>query len=121
MALTTILIPNRIACAAVLFASLGLAVPAAAADDGQQIAIYGKVAPRCWVAEPARQTAQASQAPAQGQAICNHARPVLVSQVRMIGADGGLVSRVSADGDSLAAPAPISTRAAIEIVVSPQP
>lgn len=120
MAPTTILIPNRIACAAVLVASLGLAVPAAA-DDGQQIAIYGKVAPRCWVAEPARQTAQASRAPAQGQAICNHARPVLVSQVRMIDADGGLVSRVSADGDSLAGPAPISTRAAIEIVVSPQP
>lgn len=116
----TLQISNRIACAAILLTGIGLAAPAVA-DDGQQIAIYGEVAPRCWVADPARKMVQAPQRQTHGQAICNQARPVLVSQVRTIDADGGPAPRVVADADRTAAPAPRSPRTAIEIVVSPQP
>ena len=64
----------------------------------------------------ARQPNAAAQI-APARAICNQARPVLASEVRMIDSDGLLMKRVPA---AAGRPASISTRTALEIVVTPQ-
>lgn len=113
----TILISNRIARAAIVLAGIGCTTPVMA-DEVNSVAIYGDVAPRCWVAHPmtiAAPNAAAQMAPAR--AICNQARPVLASEVRMIDSDGLLMKRVPA---AAGRPASISTRTALEIVVTPQ-
>ena len=108
--------PNLIARAAILLAALSAAIPAMA-QDVQQIAIYGEVAPRCWVAEPTQ--TNAALPVARERAICNQARPVLASEVRAIAVDGTLVKRLPASADPLAAAASLSPRTALEIVVTP--
>jgi hypothetical protein len=113
----TILISNRIARAAIVLAGMSLAVPAMA-DEVNQIAIYGEVAPRCWVAQPMKITAtNAAVQVTPARAICNQARPVLASEVRMIDSDGLLMKRVPAAAKR---PGALSTRTALEIVVTPQ-
>lgn len=113
----TILISNRIACAAIVLAGMGSAAPAMA-DEVNQIAIYGEVAPRCWVAQPMKITAQNAAVQATpARAICNQARPVLATEVRMIDSDGAVIKRVPAAAER---PASLSTRTALEIVVTPQ-
>ena len=87
------------------------------AQDVQQIAIYGEVAPRCWVAEPT--ATNTAMAVTRGRAICNQARPVLASEIRAIAADGTLVKRLPASADPLATAASLSPRTALEIVVTP--
>ncbi len=113
----TNLISNRLARAALVLTSLGLAAPAMA-EEVNQIAVYGEVAPRCWVADPMRvTTTNAAVQVTPARAICNQARPLLASQLRTIGSDGALVKRVPAATDD---PASLSTRTALEIVVTPQ-
>ncbi len=113
----TILISNRIACAALVLTSLGLAAPAMA-EEVNQIAVYGEVAPRCWVPHPMKVTTNnAAVQVMPARAICNQARPRLASQIRTISSDGMLVKRVPAATDR---PASLSTRTALEIVVTPQ-
>ncbi|WP_225940907.1 hypothetical protein [Sphingopyxis sp. OAS728] len=112
-----ILISNRIARAAIVLAGMGCASPAMA-DEVNQIAIYGEVAPRCWVAQPMKITApNAAVQATPARAICNQARPVLASEVRMIDSEGMLMKRVPAAADRAT---PLSTRTALEIVVTPQ-
>lgn len=111
-------IPNPIVRAALLAAAIGFAVPAAA-EEIHQIAVYGEVAPRCWVANPTRINTSAVPSPTGGRAICNQARPVLVSEMRLIGADGTLMARNPVTA-TRTAPAPLSARTALEIVVTPQ-
>lgn len=111
------LISNRIARAAIVLAGVSLAVPATA-DEVNQIAVYGEVAPRCWVAQPMKvATTNAAVQMTPARAICNQARPVLASEVRMIDSDGLLMKRVPAADDRTA---PFSPRTALEIVVTPQ-
>lgn len=109
-------IPNPIARAAILLAALAAAAPAMA-QDVHQIAIYGEVAPRCWVAEPS--ATHAAMPVTRGRAVCNQARPVLATEIRAIAADGTLVKRLPASADPLAAAASLSPRTALEIVVTP--
>lgn len=86
------------------------------ADEVNQIAIYGEVAPRCWVAHPMKIVAtDAAVQVKPARAICNQARPVLLTEVRMIDSDGTLVKPAVADRA-----APFSPRTALEIVVTPQ-
>jgi hypothetical protein len=116
----TTLISNRIARAAFVLTGLGLAAPALA-DEVNQIAIHGEVAPRCWVAHPATiGTTDAAVPVTPARAICNQARPVLASDVRMIGPDGVLMKRMPAAGGRPVGAASLSTRTALEIVVTPQ-
>ena len=110
----TRLISSRIAHAAILLTGMGFAVPAAA-EDVNQIGIYGEVAPRCWAATPAPTARNATPSLAGGHAICNQAQPVLVAELRAIGPDGALMARVPAKS------VPLSTRTALEIVVTPRP
>src|SRR3546814_11116345 len=78
---------------------MGFAVPAMA-DEVNQIAIYGEVSPRCWVVDPMKVNATNSAVQAApARAICNQARPVLASEVRMIGSDGILMKRLPAATD----------------------
>ena len=113
----TILISNRIARAALVLAGLGFAAPAMA-DEVNQIAIYGEVAPRCWVAHPMKIVAtDAAVQVTPARAICNQARPVLLTEVRMIDSGGTLVKHVPAAANRAA---PFSPRTALEIVVTPQ-
>jgi len=113
----TILISNRIARAALVLAGMACAAPAMA-DEVNPIAIYGEVAPRCWVAHPMKITAtNAALQVTPARAICNQARPVLLTEVRMIDADGALINRVPVAADRAT---PLSTRTALEIVVTPQ-
>jgi stage V sporulation protein SpoVS len=107
---------NRIARTAFVLASLSFATPTMA-EEVNQISIYGEVAPRCWVAEPMKIVISNGAVQATGRAICNQARPLLASEVRMIGSDGLLIKRVPAAADRAA---PLSTRTALEIVVTPQ-
>lgn len=117
MMAATNLISNRIAGAALVLTSLALAAPAMA-EEVNQIAVYGEVAPRCWVADPMNViTTKAAVQVTPARAICNQARPILASQVRTIGSDGALMKRVPAATDRQA---PLSPRAALEIVVTPQ-
>lgn len=116
----TILISNRITCAALVFAGMGFLAPASA-EEVNQIAIYGDVAPRCWVADPMKTIAtNAAVQVTPARAICNQARPVLLTEVRMVGSDGVLLKRVPTTMDRTAASAPLSPRTALEIVVTPQ-
>lgn len=102
--------------AAILLAALSAAMPAMARDE-QQIAIYGEVAPRCWVAEP---TATDAAIPGKrGRAVCNQARPVLALEMRAIAPDGTLVKRLPASDDPRFVAASLSPRTALEIVVTP--
>lgn len=110
------LIPDPIARAAIVLAAL-TAAPPAMAQEVQQIAVYGEVAPRCWVAEPL--ATDAARPGVRGRAICNQARPVLASEVRAIAADGTLVKRLPASTDLQTAAASLSPRTALEIVVTP--
>lgn len=110
------LIPIPIVRVAILLAALAFAAPAMA-QEVQQIAIYGEVAPRCWVAEP--RASNAALPGARGRAICNQARPVLATEIRAIAADGTLVKRLPASTDLQAAAASLSPRTALEIVVTP--
>lgn len=88
------------------------------AEEVNQIAIYGEVAPRCWVAHPMKITATNTAVHVTpARAICNQARPVLLTEVRMIDSDGLLMKRVPAAAER---PASLSTRTALEIVVTPQ-
>jgi hypothetical protein len=113
----TISISNRIARAAFVLAGMTCAAPAMA-DEVNQIAIYGEVAPRCWVAHPMKVTAtNATVQVTPARAICNQARPVLLTEVRMIDSDGALIRRVPAAADQATS---LSTRTALEIVVTPQ-
>lgn len=111
------LISNRIVRAALILSGMGFAAPAMA-EEVNQIAVYGEVAPRCWVADPLK-IAPANAAPqvTTVRAICNHARPVLASEVRMIGSDGALMKRMPAATDRTES---IPARTALEIVVTPQ-
>jgi len=112
-----ILISNRIALAAIVLVSVGAAAPAMA-NEVNQIAIYGEVAPRCWVSRPMKIAAtDAAVQVMPARAICNQARPVLLTEVRMIDSEGALVKRVPAAADRSA---PFSPRTALEIVVTPQ-
>lgn len=117
MTTPTILISNRIARATLVLAGMGFAVPAIA-DEVNQIAIYGEVAPRCWVAQPMKlaPTNAAVQVTAP-RAICNQAQPVMQTEVRMIDSDGASIKRAPAAADRAA---PFSPRTALEIVVTPQ-
>lgn len=113
----TILISNRIVRVALAVAGMGFAAPAMA-DEVNQIAIYGEVAPRCWVAHPMKIVAtDAAVQVTPARAICNQARPVLLTEVRMIDADGALIKRAPV---AAARATPLSTRTALEIVVTPQ-
>src|SRR3546814_10477215 len=117
MTTPTRLISNRIARVALALGGMGFAVPAMA-DEVNQIAIYGEVSPRCWVVDPMKVNATNSAVQAApARAICNQARPVLASEVRMIGSDGILMKRLPAATDRAAS---LSTRTALEIVVTPQ-
>lgn len=108
---------NRIGRTVFVLAGLCFATPTMA-EEVNQIAIYGEVAPRCWVAEPMKMVVSNGAVQAMsGRAICNQARPVLASEVRLIGSDGLLIKRVSPSADRSA---PLSTRTALEIVVTPQ-
>lgn len=108
---------NRIGWTVLVLAGLGFAGPTMA-EEVNQIAIYGEVAPRCWVAEPMKMVVSNGAVQAMpGRAVCNQARPVLASEVRLIGADGVLIKRVSPSADRAAS---LSTRTALEIVVTPQ-
>lgn len=107
----------RIARAALVLAGMACAAPAMA-DEVNPIAIYGEVAPRCWVAHPMKVTAtNAALQVTPARAICNQARPVLLTEVRMINADGALIKRAPLAADRAT---PLSTRTALEIVVTPQ-
>ncbi|HWW57036.1 MAG TPA: hypothetical protein VN047_09100 [Sphingopyxis sp.] len=113
----TTLISNRIARAALVLAGMGCAAPAMA-DEVNQIAIYGEVAPRCWVAHPMKIAAtNAAVQVTPARAICNQARPVMLAEVRMIDSEGLLMKLVPAAADRAT---PLSTRTALEIVVTPQ-
>jgi len=113
----TTLISNRIARAALVLAGMACAAPAMA-DEVNQIAVYGEVAPRCWVAHPMKVTASnAAVQVTPALAVCNQARPVTLTEVRMIGTDGALIRRAPAAADRAA---PFSPRTALEIVVTPQ-
>ncbi|WP_447765548.1 hypothetical protein [Sphingopyxis panaciterrae] len=116
----TVLISKRIARAGICLAAIGPAAPAAA-EDVQQIVIEGNVAPRCWVADPAKSATHPVASATRGRAICNQAPPVLLSAVRIIDPDGALAKPMPATADRPATPSPISPRTALEIVVSPQP
>src|SRR3546814_17840121 len=108
---------SRIARVALALWGMCFAVPAMA-DEVNQIAIYGEVSPRCWVVDPMKVNATNSAVQAApARAICNQARPVLASEVRMIGSDGILMKRLPAATDRAAS---LSTRTALEIVVTPQ-
>jgi len=113
-----ILISNRIARAAIVLAIMGAAAPAMA-NEVNQIDIYGEVAPRCWVSRPVKiaATDAAAVQVMPARAICNQARPVLLTEVRMIDSEGALVKRAPAAADRSA---PFSPRTALEIVVTPQ-
>jgi hypothetical protein len=116
MMASTILISNRIARAAIVLAGMSLPVTAMA-DEVNSIAIYGEVAPRCWVVQPMKiTTPNAAGQATRARAICNQARPVLASEVRMIDADGLLMKRIPAADRTTS----LSTRTALEIVVTPQ-
>ncbi|MDO9369440.1 MAG: hypothetical protein Q7T68_12795 [Sphingopyxis sp.] len=108
--------PNPIARVAVLLISLASAAPAVA-QEAQQITVYGEVAPRCWVADPL--ASNTAMPPARGRAICNHARPVLLTEMRAIAADGSLVKLLPASVVTQPTGASLSPRAALEIVVTP--
>lgn len=111
------LISNRIARAALVLVSLGFTAPAMA-DEVNQLAIYGEVAPRCWVAHPTKIVAtDAAVQVTPARAVCNQSRPVLLTEVRMIDSDGALIKRVPVAADRAA---PFSPRTALEIVVTPQ-
>ncbi|WP_144037826.1 hypothetical protein [Sphingopyxis sp. KK2] len=116
----TLWISTRIAPAiALAAASLAVTAPAAA-NDTHQIAVYGSVAPRCWVAEPARTTIDPAAMSFRGRAICNQAQPVLLSELRAIGPDGLLVERLPATAVPANFVSSLPPRTALEIVVSPQ-
>ncbi|MGL3820682.1 hypothetical protein [Sphingopyxis sp. R3-92] len=88
------------------------------ANEVNQIDIYGEVAPRCWVSRPMKIAAtDAAVQVTPARAICNQARPVLLTEVRMIDSEGALVKRAPAAADRSA---PFSPRTALEIVVTPQ-
>lgn len=88
------------------------------ANEVNQIAIYGEVAPRCWVSRPMKIAATDAAVQAKpARAICNQARPVLLTEVRMIDSQGALAKRAPAAADRSA---PFSPRTALEIVVTPQ-
>lgn len=88
------------------------------ANEVNQIAIYGEVAPRCWVSRPMKIAAtDAAVQVTPARAICNQARPVLLTEVRMIDSEGALVKHAPAAADRSA---PFSPRTALEIVVTPQ-
>lgn len=112
----TLLISARIALVA---APLAAAAPAAA-NETQQIAVYGSVASRCWVADPARMTIDLAAMSFRGRAICNQAQPVLLTELRAIGPDGLLVERLPATDMPASLVSSLPPRTAIEIVVSPQ-
>ena len=95
-----------------------LSIPAAA-ESGADIAIGGEVAPRCWVANPAIMLTNAPTMSVARRAICNQSVPRLVAEVRGLGPDGKVLRRTSYKV-SRAQALPISSRAALEIVVSPQ-
>jgi hypothetical protein len=94
---------GRTAAALIL---LTIAPSSAGAQQGPRFDIHGYVAPRCWVAKPAPVQAFG----AQGQAICNQARPALQSHIHMLNPD--LEVRPVSNGQ----PTPM----AWEITVSPQ-
>jgi hypothetical protein len=112
----TLWISTRIALVA---APLAAATPAAA-NDTQQIAVYGSVAPRCWVADPARTTVDLGAVSFRGRAICNQAQPLLLTELRAIGPDGLLVERLAATAVPTSLVSSLPPRTALEIVVSPQ-
>jgi len=85
------------------------------AQTGPQVEIYGYVAPRCWVANPAALGPVAGVPESLPRVICNQATPRLQSNVRTLNADGTRVERVEQTD-----PAQLSGRAALEILVSPQ-
>lgn len=108
---------NRIARTVLVLTGLASAAPAMA-EEVNPVAIYGEVAPRCWVAEPMKMVVSNGAVQAtSGRAICNQARPLLASQVRMIGSDGVMIKRVPLTADRAV---PVSARTALEIVVTPQ-
>ncbi len=111
-------ISNPIARVAIILAGLGAAAPAMA-DEVQGVAIYGFVAPRCWVAAPTAMPTETGLAAIRPRAICNEARPVLLTKSRSIAADGTLVKPVSGSPDAAVTAASLSPRAALEIVVTP--
>lgn len=111
-------IPKPIAIAAILLSTLVAATPATA-EDVPQIGIYGYVAPRCWVAAPAVMPENAATPAIRPRAICNEARPMLATEIRAIAADGTLVKRLPASADPPPATASLSSRTALEIVVTP--
>ncbi|USI75864.1 MULTISPECIES: hypothetical protein [unclassified Sphingopyxis] len=116
----TRLISNRIARVALVLTGLNLAAPAMA-EEVNQIAVYGEVAPRCWVVDPMKIVAtNAAPKVISARAICNHGRPVLASEVRMVDSDGLLIKRVPAATERPVAAASLSARTALEIVVTPQ-
>jgi len=85
------------------------------AQTGPQVELNGFVAPRCWVASPATLQPIADTPASRPRVICNQATPRLQSNVRTLNADGTL-ERVRPT-----TAAQQSGRAALEIVVSPQP
>lgn len=117
MMASTILVSNRIARAAIVLGGMSLALPAMA-EEVNQIAIYGEVAPRCWVAQPMKIAAtNAAVQVMPARAVCNQARPVLLTEMRMIDSNGALIRREPATIDQAE---PLSPRTALEIVVTPQ-
>lgn len=104
----------RAAGAAMLLVPL-LANPAQANSDAQ-IGVYGHVAPRCWVANPATRQASSEMSGSAVAAICNQATPVILSTLRALDTDDIMAIRTDVAG-----PTPqFGGRAAREITISPQ-
>ncbi|WP_374405188.1 hypothetical protein [Pelagerythrobacter sp.] len=97
---------------AALAVILALPVSPARADEAVQIGVQGHVAPRCWVANPNVSAARKTRSTPDGRAICNHAQPRMTSQVRNLTERDGASGTARSDTQS--------TRAALEIVVSPR-
>lgn len=102
-------LPEQGLAATALAISLTMIPAEAQAQARQQIEISGYVAPRCWAVRSPLQPA--ANGPLLPRVICNQSNPRLRSRLRMLDADGALVTRI---------PTQIAGRAALEIVVSPQ-
>lgn len=105
--------------AASAFVGATLAMPAQA--QTAQVEVYGYVAPRCWVANTTNWQPSADGSMMPPRAICNQATPRMESRMRSVAADGTLVQMMPASFDPRTPFANASGRAAMEIVVSPQP
>jgi hypothetical protein len=109
---------RAIAAQSTCIAALLCSVPSAA-QSAAEVDITGHVAPRCWVSDPKAVVVMSTPAANARRAVCNH------SVARSVSENWTVMAKLQRQPRGPLRPIPVqsaefSSRAALEIVVSPQ-